>query len=268
MTDKDLVAAFSALAQETRLEIMRIVVERGAGGIRAGEIGERLKMPSATLAFHLNQLRHANLVTATRQSRLIIYAAKSSTMQGLIEYLTRHCGTTDIRNRAGVRTFSVLFLCTNNSARSIMAECIANRLGAGRFQVFSAGSNPLGKVHPIALRVLREEGYETRWLRSKSWNEFSQPDSPPLDFVFTLCDRANAEVCPSWPGQPIQAHWGIEDPAAVTSGQTESVHGAFLEAYNAVERRVRIFTALPVETLERFALQRWVTEIGNLDLAA
>jgi arsenate reductase len=258
----------AALAQETRLEILRMLVERGPGGMRAGEIGERLEMPSATLAFHLNHLRHANLVTSTRQSRLIIYTAKASTMQGLIEYLIRHYGTAEIGNRTGGRTFNVLFLCTNNSARSIMAECIANRLGGGRFQAFSAGSNPLGRVHPNALRLLKEAGYETRGLRSKSWNEFSQPGGgPPLDFVFTLCDRANAEICPSWPGQPIRAHWGIEDPA-LASGQPGSVREAFLEAYNAVERRIKIFTALPVETLERFALQRWVTEIGNLDLAA
>jgi arsenate reductase len=233
--------------------------------MRAGEIGERLKMPSATLAFHLNHLRHANLLTATRQSRLIIYAARVSTLQGLIEYLTRYGGTVRSGNSVGGRTFNVLFLCTNNSARSIMAECLANRLGAGKFQAFSAGSNPLGRVHPTALRVLKEAGYETRGLRSKSWNEFSQPGGPPLDFVFTLCDRANAEVCPSWPGQPIRAHWGIEDPA-IASG--ESVREAFVEAYNAVERRIKIFTALPIQTLERFALQRWVTEIGNLDLAA
>ena len=267
MTTRQLVAALAALAQETRLAIMRMVVERGPAGMRAGEIGERLKMPSATLAFHLNHLRHANLLTATRQSRLIIYAARVSTLRGLIEYLTRYGRTVHSGNSASGRTFNVLFLCTNNSARSIMAECLANRLGGGRFHAFSAGSNPLGRVHPTTLRMLKEAGYETRGLHSKSWNEFSQPGSPPLDFVFTLCDRANAEVCPSWPGQPIRAHWGIEDPA-ITGSPTEPISKAFVEAYNAVERRIKIFTALPIETLERFALQRWVTEIGKLDLAA
>jgi arsenate reductase len=268
MRNQDLVAALAALAQATRLEIMRMVVERGPVGMRAGEIGERLKMPSATLAFHLNQLRHANLLTATRQSRLIIYAAKAPTMRDLIEYLTSHCRVTEMANSGVAHKFNVLFLCTNNSARSVMAECIANRLGSGRFQAFSAGSKPLGKIHPSALRVLKKAGYETRGLRSKSWDEFSQTDSQPLDFVFTLCDRANAEVCPSWPGQPIRAHWGIEDPVAVATSQTESAQEPFIEAYSAIEQRIRIFTALPIETLERFALQRWVTQIGNLDLAA
>jgi arsenate reductase len=268
MRDTKLVSVLAALAQETRLEIIRMVVERGPGGMRAGEIGERLKMPSATLAFHLNQLRHANLVTATRQSRLIIYTAQAPTMQSLIEHLSRHCVKVDGANSAGARVFNVLFLCTNNSSRSIMAECIANRLGSGRFQAFSAGSKPLGRIHASALQVLKKAGYVTRGLRSKSWNEFAQADSPPLDFVFTLCDRANAEICPSWPGQPIRAHWGIEDPVAVATSQTESPQEPFIEAYSAIEQRIKIFTALPIETLERFTLQRWVTEIGNLDLAA
>jgi arsenate reductase len=258
MTKREMVSALAALAQNTRLEIMRLVVERGPVGMRAGEIGERLKMPSATLAFHLNQLRHANLVTTTRDSRLIIYAAEPHTMQTLLDYLTTHCCVA-AAYRPG-RPLNVLFLCTNNSARSIMAECLTNRLGKGRFRAFSAGSEPMGKVQPNALRVLRESGLDTKGLRSKSWSEFSQPDSPPLDFVFTLCDRANAETCPSWPGQPVRAHWSIQDPVGADKPGPE----AFVKAYSDIDQRVRIFTALPVETLERFALERWVREIGNL----
>ena len=264
MNKREMVAALAALAQETRLEIMRLVSERGDAGMRAGEIGARLKMSSATLAFHLNHLRHANLVTTRRYSRLIIYAPQPHTVPALLDYLAAHCCVADAGNKVQGRTFNVLFLCTNNSARSIMAECLTNRLGKGRFRAFSAGSHPLGKVQPNALRVLRESGYDTKALRSKNWSEFSQADSPPLDFVFTLCDRANAETCPSWPGQPVRAHWSIEDPVNVQRPNRE----AFLKAYDDIERRVRIFTALPVETLERFALERWVREIGNLSMAA
>ena len=196
-------------------------------------------------------------------------------MDNLIEYLTENCCTSqrdptadrDIAGIASDRELNVLFLCTNNSARSIMAECAMNRWGAGKYRAFSAGSKPRGAVHANTLQVLEELKYETDGLRSKDWNEFAQPDSPPLDFVFTLCDRAAAEVCPTWPGQPIRAHWGVPDPVAV-SGSSSAAHKAFFKAYNELEQRIRIFAALPIETLERFALERWVTEIGKLNLAA
>ncbi|HVN90246.1 MAG TPA: metalloregulator ArsR/SmtB family transcription factor [Candidatus Binataceae bacterium] len=260
----EIASALSALAHETRLKIMAAIAQHGQSGIRSGEIGERLKMSSASLAFHLNQLRHANLVTTRRQSRLIIYSAQTHTMQSLLDYLMNHCSVADTEDTQQSRRFNVLFLCTNNSARSIMAECLTNRLGSGRFRAFSAGSHPIGKIQPNALRVLRESGCATEALRSKNWNEFSQPDSPSLDFVFTLCDRANAEVCPTWPGQPVRAHWSIQDPVSAARSGTE----AFRKAYRDIEQRVRIFTALPIESLERFALERWVHEIGNLSLAA
>jgi ArsR family transcriptional regulator, arsenate/arsenite/antimonite-responsive transcriptional repressor / arsenate reductase (thioredoxin) len=275
VTKSDVIAALAALAQETRLDIFRLLVERGPEGMPAGEIGERLKLPSPTLSFHLNQLRHTGLVTSRRQSRLIIYGAKFRTMNSLIEYLTENCcaGEADnainerLKNAEPGREFNVLFLCTNNSARSIMAECVMNRWGAGKFHAFSAGSNPRGAVHPITLEMLGEQKYETGGLRSKDWNEFAQPDSPPLDFVFTLCDRAAAEVCPTWPGQPIRAHWGVQDPVIVpdTNGAKRK---AFVKVYSELEQRIRIFTALPIETLERFALEQWVTELGKLNLAA
>jgi arsenate reductase len=275
MTKTNVIAALAALAQETRLDIFRLLVARGPDGMPAGEIGDRLRLPSPTLSFHLNQLRHTGLVTSRRQSRLIIYGAKFRTMNGLIEYLTENCCASETDNATRGRPksvtpgreFNVLFLCTNNSARSIMAECAMNRWGGGKFHAFSAGSKPRGAVHPVTLEVLGELKYETGGLRSKDWNEFAQPDSPPLDFVFTLCDRAAAEVCPTWPGQPIRAHWGIEDPVAVV-GTSAATRKAFVKVYTEMERRIRIFTALPIETLERFALERWVTEIGKLDLAA
>jgi len=276
MTKLNVVAALAALAQETRLDIFRLLVERGPEGMPAGEIGDRLRLPSPTLSFHLNQLRHTGLVTSRRQSRLIIYAAKFRTMNSLIEYLIENCCTapasSESRSRSNAsatanREFNVLFLCTNNSARSIMAEFVMNRWGGSKFHAFSAGSKPRGAVHPVTLEVLEELKYETAELRSKDWHEFARPDSPPLDFVFTLCDRAAAEFCPTWPGQPIRAHWGIEDPVALV-GTSAATRKAFVKVCTELEQRIRIFSALPIETLERFALERWVTEIGKLNLAA
>jgi protein-tyrosine-phosphatase len=160
------------------------------------------------------------------------------------------------------REFNVLFLCTGNSARSIMAECAMNRWGKGKFKAFSAGSHPAGAVHPMALQLLNELNYETRRLRSKSWDEFARADTSPLDFVFTVCDQVAGETCPVWPGQPITAHWGAIDPAAF-EGTEEAKRRFFLRIYTELENRIKIFTSLPFDSLDRFALERRVTEIGT-----
>jgi protein-tyrosine-phosphatase len=161
------------------------------------------------------------------------------------------------------REFNILFLCTGNSARSIMAECAMNRWGKGKFKASSAGSHPAGAVHPMTLQLLNELNYETRRLRSKSWDEFARPDSPPLDFVFTVCDKVAGEMCPVWPGQPITAHWGATDPAAFV-GSEEATQRYFLRIYTELENRIKIFTSLPFESLDRFALERRVREIGAI----
>ncbi|HYA35599.1 MAG TPA: arsenate reductase ArsC [Candidatus Binataceae bacterium] len=163
------------------------------------------------------------------------------------------------------REFNVLFLCTGNSARSVMAECAINRWGKGKFKGFSAGSHPKGVIHPVALALLNELNYETSHLRSKSWYEFAQPDSPPLDFVFTVCDQAAAEQCPVWPGQPITAHWGVADPAAF-KGTEEETRRFFHRIYRELENRIKIFTSLRFEALDSFALQQRVGEIGKIKL--
>jgi arsenate reductase len=158
--------------------------------------------------------------------------------------------------------YNVLFLCTGNSVRSILAEAILNRLGAGRFRGFSAGSQPKGRVHPQALALLRELGGDTANLRSKSWDEFAQPGAPALDFVFTVCDHAAGETCPLWPGQPITAHWGVEDPAAFT-GSAEQQRALFRRVYQVLERRIRLFTSLSLDALDRMSLQARLAEIGK-----
>jgi protein-tyrosine-phosphatase len=162
----------------------------------------------------------------------------------------------------GERPFNVLFLCTGNSARSILAEQLVNHWGRGKFRGFSAGSHPKGKVHPIALELLRHMKLPAEGLRSKSWDEFAAPGAPPLDFVFTVCDNAAGEVCPVWPGQPMSAHWGIEDPAAVEGPDTEKWL-AFRKAFKELENRIRIFTSLPIHSLDRIKLQERLDAIGQ-----
>jgi arsenate reductase len=159
----------------------------------------------------------------------------------------------------------VLFLCTGNSARSIMAECALNRWGRERFRAFSAGSHPKGAIHPMTLDLLKSLDYDTAGLRSKSWDEFAQPGSPQLDCIITVCDNAAGEVCPIWPGQPITAHWGVADPAAFV-GSVEASRRFFLRIYRELENRIKLFTNLRIETLERFALETRVKEIGQVQL--
>jgi arsenate reductase (thioredoxin) len=160
--------------------------------------------------------------------------------------------------------FNVLFLCTGNSARSIMAEAILNKLGTGKFCAYSAGSQPKGQVNPHTIQLLQSLGYDTSWFRSKSWNEFSKPGAPPLDFAFTVCDNAAREVCPVWPGQPMTAHWGVPDPAEV-KGSAAEIALAFKDAYRMLHQRIGVFTALPIRSLDQLSLQQRLREIGRMD---
>lgn len=160
------------------------------------------------------------------------------------------------------RTYNVLFLCTGNSARSILAESILNHLGESRFRALSAGSFPKGAVHPLALELLQQQGLPTAELRSKSWDEFAAPGAPPIDFIFTVCDNAAGEACPIWPGKPTSAHWGIPDPAAVT-GSDAARRRAFREAYQALEARIGRFVALPIESLDASDLKSALHDIGR-----
>lgn len=159
--------------------------------------------------------------------------------------------------------FNVLFLCTGNSARSILAEALLNRLGQGRFRAYSAGSHPAGTVNPFALELLESSGLPVADLRSKSWDEFAAPPAPEFDFVFTVCDNAAGEVCPAWPGQPMTAHWGITDPAAVV-GDDAAKRKAFHTAYAQLNRRLAIFTSLPLEKLDALSLKNRLDDIGRL----
>lgn len=158
--------------------------------------------------------------------------------------------------------FNVLFLCTGNSARSILAEAILNSIGQGRFRAYSAGSQALGQLNPFAIELLCQHGFPTDHLRSKSWSEFATPEAPKLDFVFTVCHNAAGETCPVWPGQPMTAHWGIPDPAAAT-GSDEEIRRVFFDAYQQLHRRLSMFVSLPLDKLDRLSLQHSLNEIGK-----
>lgn len=167
------------------------------------------------------------------------------------------------RTQIRERPYNVLFLCTGNSARSIFGEAILNKIGAGKFIAYSAGSRPRGEVNPHALILLQRLCLPTNGLRSKSWDEFAQPGAPAMDFVLTVCDDAANEVCPAWPGQPITAHWGIPDPAAIEGSEAE-IAAAFRAAFRSLQRRIDIFVSLPVEKLDRLVLQKRTREIGRM----
>ena len=158
--------------------------------------------------------------------------------------------------------FNVLFLCTGNSARSIMGEAILNRVGAGKFRGYSAGSTPKGQVHPLTINLLNRLNYDTTALRSKSWEEFSAPGAPEMDFVFTVCDNAANEACPLWPGQPMTAHWGVPDPVEAEGGEAQRAL-AFADTYRMLNNRIGIFTALPLKSLDELTLQKQLDAIGK-----
>jgi protein-tyrosine-phosphatase len=162
------------------------------------------------------------------------------------------------------RVYNVLFLCTGNSARSVLAEAILNKIGSGKFHAWSAGSQPKGAVHPNTLQLLERLGFDTSGYRSKSWNEFARPGAPEFDFIFTVCDDAAGETCPVWPGKPMTAHWGVPDPAATTGTPTE-IAVAFNDAYRMLRRRIEIFAALPIKALDSLTLQARLADIGRME---
>jgi ArsR family transcriptional regulator, arsenate/arsenite/antimonite-responsive transcriptional repressor / arsenate reductase (thioredoxin) len=279
------VAALSALANPTRLAAFRRLVEAGPNGMPAGEAARLLNVPHNTLSGHLGELVGAGLVRSRRDGRSVIYSADLDGLARLVAFLAADCcggnpETCDESHpllariaaiaRGGeplmseARPYNVLILCTGNSARSILAEAILNKLGVGRFKAFSAGSQPKGDVHPEARALLTQLGYDVSWARSKSWDEFGKPDAPHMDFVVTVCDSAAGESCPVWPGHPMTAHWGVEDPAAATGSPAE-IRAAFAEAYRLLYNRISIFVSLPIGSLDRLALQGKLHEIGAME---
>lgn len=264
MKDAVVATMLSALGHEARVAVFRLLAAAGEAGMAAGALAAALGVPPSTLSFHLKDLRTAGLVDARRQGRSIIYRANMDAVDVLRRHLIGEEG--DIA-MADTKVYTVLFLCTANSARSIMAEAILNREGGGRFKAFSAGSHPRGSVHPEALRLLAAHNYPTEGLRSKGWDDFAGPDAPVMDFVFTVCDDAAQEVCPTWPGQPLSAHWGVPDPAAFT-GEPKAAALVFADAFRMLYNRIGIFTCLPIASLDRLSLSRTLEEIGRKEASS
>ncbi len=282
MESSDAIAAFAALAQETRLAVFRALVRAAPGGIAAGDLARDLGVPANTMSAHLAVLARAGLVSSRRDSRSIIYRAEIPRLRELTLFLAADCcgGNADLcaplvadlmpccdEERRGFvpdKIYNVMFLCTGNSARSIMAEAILQRDGGGHFRAYSAGSYPNGTVNPFALKVLESYGYPAAGARSKSWDEFSGPEAPVMDFVFTVCDNAAGEVCPVWPGHPMTAHWGIDDPASVQGPDIEK-EKAFVQAFKYLRTRIGVFLSLPLASIDQMALSTKLREIGRLE---
>lgn len=272
--------ALASLGNETRLRVFRKLMEQGQEGLIAGDLARAANMSPSAISFHLGELDAAGLVISWRVGRTIRFAANLREIRALLSFLVEECCFGDpqvcgdllplvegaVSGGVNVmsdkeRVFNVLFLCTGNSARSIMAECILDRLGQGRFKAYSAGSRPREMVNPETIRILKQENFATASLRSKSWDEFGTEGAPKMDFVFTVCDQAAAEVCPVWPGQPMTAHWGVPDPVQVTGSETDK-HLAFADAMRFLRNRISIFVSLPMRSLDRLTLQKHLDEIG------
>jgi arsenate reductase len=270
--------AFAALGQETRLDLLRALLAAGPSGLAAGDIAARLGVPPSTLSFHLRALDQAGLVAATRQGRSLIYAAQVDRLRALLTFLADACCNGDPARcgdlhrifdtsretaRMTPATFNVLFLCTRNSARSIMAEAILNDIGKGRYRAFSAGSEPLpGGPLPEVLAQLKATGHDVSGLRSKSWDEFTGPDAPRMDFVIALCDTLNLQACPDFEGTHVSAAWPLPDPAKFSGTVTERAT-LLNELYAALHRRLSIFTSLPFGTLDRMSLKARLDELAQ-----
>ena len=272
---RDVAGRFAALSHPTRVALIRLLVGVGPGGLPAGEIAAGLGVAPSSLSFHLRELEGARLIRAARAGRVIRYAAELDAVRGLAAFLTETCcqGRPELCGEGfaapmrispmTTRPYAVLFLCTGNSHRSIMAEAILNREGLGRFRAFSAGSHPEGAVAPETLDLLRRLHHPVDELRSKSWDQFARQGAPDLDFVFTVCDAAAGEICPTWPGQPMTAHWGVPDPARA-GGNAAERGVALSDTYRMLANRIGIFVNLPLKSLDRLSLQQRLDEIGRL----
>ncbi|SNS86210.1 helix-turn-helix domain-containing protein [Tropicimonas sediminicola] len=271
-------AAFFALSQPLRLDIFRILVQSGTHGRLPGEIADTLGIRLNTLSNNLSVLLNAGLIRRVREGRNLRYTANTDEIRELLSFLLEGCCLSrpelcyPVAERSkklleapmAQDTYNVLFLCTGNSARSLIAESIMNEEGEGRFRAFSAGSMPASTgPHPFTMELLANLEHDTSALRTKNWEEFSGVDAPRLDFVFTVCDKAAAEICPVWPGQPMSAHWGVPDPVRVEGNEAER-RLAFSETYRMLRNRISIFMNLPIATLDKFSLQVRLDEIGQV----
>lgn len=265
------------LSHPQRMGLFRLLLRRYPDAVPAGEIGTSLGLKASTASVYLAALREAGLITQTREGRSLLYRADVGAMRGLIGFLFDDCchGRPDLcppqpsaplqgDPAMAPRKYNVLFICTGNSARSIMAETLLRSLAGDRFEAYSAGTRPYSELNPVAVATLEDKGFATAPLRAKHVSEFWAEDAPKMDFVFTVCDRAANEDCPAWAGQPISAHWGLPDPVKATGTEAEK-RLAFQQVFGMLKHRLTAFTALPLGTLDRISLQHAVDRIGHAD---
>jgi protein-tyrosine-phosphatase/DNA-binding transcriptional ArsR family regulator len=273
---------FAALSVEARLNALRLLLAAGPPGMAAGDLAARLALPPSTTSFHVAALERAGLTRSARQGRQIIHAARIAGLRKLFGFVTETCcggrpelcdGLTRLlppwqdEEHGMMGAFNVLFLCTHNSARSIMAEAILRKQGGERFRAFSAGSEPLDRPNPEVMAKLRALGHDVEGLRSKSWNEFSGPSAPPMDFVIILCDTPHGQVCPDFGGLAVSAAWPLPDPSKFAGSEVE--RAALLnELYASLRRRIDIFVSLPFASLGRAALRARLDELARCGLPA
>lgn len=262
------------LGHPQRISVFRMLMRRFPDTVPAGELATELDIKASTLSNYLNALQRSGLVTQERSGTSLLYSVDMNNVQHMLDFLVLDCcrGRPDIcmpfSQGSGAMTdrkFNVLFLCVGNSARSIFAESLLRELGGDRFNVYSAGTQPTSALNPFAVQVLKDKGHDISVLRSKHMSEFAAAGAPEMDFVFTVCNQAANEECPAWEGQPISGHWGMVDPVKATGTDAEKSL-AFQNAYGALKRRIEAFTSLPVESLDRIALQTAVDDIGRTSL--
>jgi ArsR family transcriptional regulator, arsenate/arsenite/antimonite-responsive transcriptional repressor / arsenate reductase (thioredoxin) len=276
MEANDAARIFGALAQGSRLKVLRLLLAQGPNGLSAGQLAGRLGTPASTTSFHLSALERAGLISATRQGRQIIYAVRIIALRELLIFLTEACcgGRPELcgdiaellpplpeESPSMTPAFNVLFVCTHNSARSIMAEAILAKVGGDRFRAYSAGSEPGARPMPEVMDKLRALGHDVSGLHCKSWNVFTGPDAPRVDFLITLCDTRDSQSCPDFGDRVVTGVWSLPDPAKFTGGKIERT-ALLNELYASLHRRIMIFINLPFATLERMALKARLDEIG------
>ena len=269
---KEIPDQLSTLGHPQRLAIFQLLMRRYPDRVPAGEIASALCVKSSTMSTYLSALTRDQLVDQQRAGTSLLYSINMTTVQRLFGYLFSDCcrgrpdicmpfstGTTPMSDRK----YNVLFICVGNSARSIFAESILRKAAGDRFEAYSAGTRPGSQLNPFAVQVLHDKGHDVSVLHSKGASEFSRPDAPHFDFVFTVCDQAANEECPAWEGQPVSGHWGMSDPVKVEGSNAEKAL-AFQQAYGALKHRIDAFVALPIDTLNRIALQQAVDDIGRI----
>lgn len=272
--ENKIASQLSALGHRQRLAVFRLLVRRAPDRVAAGEIASALGIKPSTLSSYLSALLQADLILQEREGTWLRYRVNQSATRDIFSALFLDCcrGRPELcgigfpeagtgENLDPDHPLNVLFLCSGNSARSIFAEAILRDTAHGKFKAYSAGTRPRAHIHPIAAAVLKAKGHEIADLEAKGLDLFSSRPAPRMDFVFTVCDQAANEDCPTWEGHPITSHWGVADPVAATGNESE-IHLAFLQVYDQLNERLRAFTALPVRTLDRLSLQRAVDDIA------